>query len=200
MSKNTLAEQIQFAKQSMVALADLSPYDNNAREHSESQIEMLANAILRFGWTNPLVVCSATNRIAAGHGRYLAAQRLGLKEVPVVAVDNLTDEDFRALSLADNKLALNAQWNYSKLEDELRSLSLDTAELAGFVEDEYMAILGLNENDQDSEEGDPESEGQAANVQSLVLVFSNEQYERVSEKLSEINESPEIALCQLLGL
>lgn len=113
-----------FGNYKIVKLSDLVPYDRNARTHSPEQVAQIARSITEFGFTNPLLVDEQL-RIIAGHGRSMAAQSLGMEEVPVVEVAGLTDAQRRALVLADNKLALNAGWNVDLLTSELASLKLD---------------------------------------------------------------------------
>ena len=91
-------------------VASLVPYARNARTHSPRQVEQLADSIREFGWTVPIVVDEQSN-IIAGHGRVLAAQRLGLAEVPVVVARGWSEVQRRAYLLADNKLPLGADWD-----------------------------------------------------------------------------------------
>src|SRR4051812_39055427 len=90
--------------------ASLKPYARNARRHSKKQIQQIADSIERFGFNNP-VLTSDDGEIVAGHGRVAAAQKLGLKQIPVLALSHLSPEERRAYILADNKLALNAEWD-----------------------------------------------------------------------------------------
>lgn len=101
-------------------LADIRPYDNNPRENTDA-VEKVAESIKQFGFQQPIVVDKA-GVIIAGHTRYLAAQNLGLKEVPVVVAD-LSEEKARAYRLADNRVAEYSYWDYDKLEQELNALS-----------------------------------------------------------------------------
>ena len=88
-------------------LARLIPYARNARTHSDAQIAQIAGSIEAFNFNNPVLVDTAGG-IIAGHGRVLAARKLGLSEVPVIVLGHLTENQKRAFMLADNKLALNA--------------------------------------------------------------------------------------------
>lgn len=120
----------------------LQPYAKNARTHSDEQVDQIAASIREFGFTNPILVDSADG-IIAGHGRLMAAKRLGLEQVPVIALDHLTDAQRRAYILADNKLALNAGWDDAMLAEELRALEADgfDMDLIGFSEDELEALM-----------------------------------------------------------
>lgn len=103
----------------------LAPYVRNARTHSDEQVAQLAASIQAFGWTNPILV-DESGGIVAGHGRLRAAQSLGMVDVPTICLPGLTEAQRRALVLADNKLALNAGWDFGLLRDELAEL--DTGE------------------------------------------------------------------------
>jgi DNA modification methylase len=136
-----------------VAISALSPYAGNARTHSPEQIEQLAAAIRAFGWTNPILADEAGN-VIAGHGRLLAAGQLGLAEVPVIRLVGLDDSQRRALSLADNKLALNAGWDEQLLVAELSALG-PLQGLVGFSEDELLRLLGGHDGLTDPDEAPP---------------------------------------------
>jgi hypothetical protein len=97
------------------------PYARNARVHSAEQIGQLAASICKWGWTMP-VLADEAGMIIAGHGRVLAAQKLGMAEVPVMVAAGWSEEQKRAYVLADNKLALNAGWDPELLRAELTSL------------------------------------------------------------------------------
>jgi DNA modification methylase len=126
----------------MRRLLDLIPYARNSRTHSETQVAQIAASIKEFGWTNPILI-GADNVIIAGHARLLAAQKLSMKEVPVIVLANLTPGQRKALVLADNKLALNAGWDEDLLRLELAELeSVDfDLELTGFNSIELDALL-----------------------------------------------------------
>ena len=105
-----------------VKIDKLNPYKNNARTHSEKQIEKIANSIQEFGFINPVLIDSDYG-IIAGHGRVKGAEKLGMDEVPCLFIEDLTDEQKRAYILADNKLALDAGWDYNLLKIELEELN-----------------------------------------------------------------------------
>lgn len=123
-------------------IGDLRPYAGNARTHSKKQIRQIASSIERFGFTNPVLV-SDEGEIIAGHGRVMAAQLLGMTEVPTLALSHLSAAERRAYVLADNKLALNAGWDSDILAIELQGLiDLDfDLELTGFGLAEIDIIL-----------------------------------------------------------
>lgn len=128
----------------------LIPYARNARTHSDAQVTQIAGSIAEFGFVNPILIGEG-GIIIAGHGRLLAAQRLGMKEVPVIMLAHLTETQRRALVIADNRIALNAGWDEEMLKLELADLDgLDfNLDLLGFGDDELDAML----HDPDSVEG-----------------------------------------------
>lgn len=135
----------------------LQPYAKNARTHSDDQVDQIAASMREFGFTNPILVDSADG-IIAGHGRLMAAKRLGLATVPVIVLDHLTDAQRRAYILADNKLALNAGWDNDLLAQELEQLHAEgfDLELTGFTDDELADLIADNDNIEQVPEGDPE--------------------------------------------
>jgi site-specific DNA-methyltransferase (adenine-specific) len=123
-------------------LADLIPYINNSRKHSDDQVSQIAASIKEFGWTNPILV-DGDNGIIAGHGRIMAAKKLGMTEVPVIELAHLSKEQRKALIIADNKLALNSDWDTNLLSIELadlQELGFDL-NLTGFNADELANLL-----------------------------------------------------------
>lgn len=111
----------------------LIPYVNNARTHSQVQINQISASIKEFGFINPVII-DGDNGIIAGHGRVMAAKKLGMAEVPCVQASHLTEAQKKAYILADNKIALNAGWDDELLRLEIQSLDdLDfDLELTGF--------------------------------------------------------------------
>lgn len=128
-------------------VADLIPYARNSRTHNEEQIAQIMASIKEFGFTNPILI-GGDNVIIAGHGRLLAAQRLGLTEVPVICLPNLTETQRKALVIADNKIALNAGWDEEMLALEMAELSKTDfdLDLLGFNPDELAEIQHLGED------------------------------------------------------
>ena len=123
-------------------IAGLVPYARNARTHSPEQVDQIAASIKEWGWTNPVLV-DEEGGIIAGHGRILAAQKLGMAEVPVMVATGWTDAQKRAYVLADNKLTLNAGWDNDLLALELadlKALDFDT-DLIGFSAEEIAALM-----------------------------------------------------------
>lgn len=151
MNKNTEINDVcdifrEYKVQSIDILLD---YEQNARDHSQAQIEEIVKSIKEFGYTSPILV-DENNRIIAGHCRVEAARRVGLKNISTIIIDDLSDVQKAALVIADNKMALNSSWNYEKLSNQISFLKENQFDLSltGFsVEeiDEFMpdSILSL---------------------------------------------------------
>ena len=125
---------------------DLIPYARNSRTHSDAQVAQIAASVREFGWTNPVLV-DGENGIIAGHGRVLAARKLGMDEVPCIELAGLSDTQRRAYIIADNKLALNAGWDDELLAIELGELNAADFDMAliGFDAGELSVAMGLDE-------------------------------------------------------
>lgn len=116
-------------------IKDLKPYKKNAKKHTKEQVEWIANSIKEFGFTQPVIV-DKNNEVVAGHGRILGAKKAGLKSVPTVCLEELTEEQIKAYRLVDNKLN-ESEWDYSLLDEELENLTEDIdMDLFGFEMDE----------------------------------------------------------------
>lgn len=133
----------------------LIPYARNSRTHNDEQVVQIVASIKEFGFTNPILV-GADDVIIAGHGRLLAAQRMGLKEVPVVRLPHLTEIQRRALVIADNKIALNAGWDEEMLALEMKELEdMDfNLDILGFSEDELKELEAFGEPEQEGKTED----------------------------------------------
>ena len=115
-------------------IKELKPYKKNAKKHSKEQVEQIANSIKEFGFTQPVII-DKHNSVVAGHGRILGAKKAGLKQVPTVCLEELTEEQIKAYRLVDNKLN-ESEWDYSLLDEELENLTEDIdMDLFGFDED-----------------------------------------------------------------
>lgn len=123
-------------------IGSLIPYAANSRTHSDAQIAQIAASIKEFGWTNPILI-DGDDTIIAGHGRLLAARKLGFDDVPVIVLDHLTKAQQRALVIADNQLALNAGWDTEMLKSEIEGLNLDgfDLDLLGFSDEEMKSFF-----------------------------------------------------------
>ena len=124
-------------------VTELIPYVNNSRTHSDEQVAQIAASIKEFGWTNPILI-DGENGIIAGHGRLLAARKLEMTDVPTIELKDLSESQKKAYIIADNKLALNADWDKDLLRIEIEELVADDYELSklGFNQEELDALLG----------------------------------------------------------
>jgi len=128
------------------AVAELIPYARNARTHSDAQVAQIAASVVEWGWTTPVLVDEAGG-IIAGHGRVLAARKLGLADVPVMVASGWSEAQKKAYVLADNQLALNAGWDMDLLKVEVGDLDAEgfNLDLIGF-DDKLLADLLADSN------------------------------------------------------
>jgi DNA modification methylase len=135
----------------------LIPHARNARTHSEAQVAQIAGSIAEFGFVNPVLV-GDDGVIVAGHGRVLAARKLGLTEAPVIVLAHLSPTQRRALMIADNQIAINAGWNEEMLAAELAALREEDVDLnlLGFDEDELDRLLSGEDEEAAEEDEAPE--------------------------------------------
>lgn len=143
-----------------IPTADLIPYARNSRTHSDAQVAKIASSIREFGFINP-VVTDGKNGIVAGHGRVLAASKLGLREVPCVEASHLTEAQKRAYVIADNRMALDAGWDIDLLKIELKDLDAEKFDLTltGFEIGELTTLFdepNMAEPDSSAKEIDPD--------------------------------------------
>jgi DNA modification methylase len=126
----------------LLLVSSLIPYARNSRTHSDEQVTQIAASIREFGFTNPVLIDS-NGTIIAGHGRVMAAKKVGLTEVPCLRLQHLSPSQIRAYVIADNKLALNAGWDDEMLKAELLTLQEEgfNTDLTGFSDDELNALL-----------------------------------------------------------
>jgi DNA modification methylase len=145
MSMQAVAKHIE-----LLLIDKLIPWARNPRTHSDVQVAQIAASIAEFGFNNPILVDTKAG-IIAGHGRLLAARKLGLKEVPVIVLDHLSETQKRAYVIADNQLALNAGWDEGLLRIELAALQAEdfNIDIIGFEDEELMRLLAA----QDAAEG-----------------------------------------------
>ena len=164
--------------------AHLVPYARNSRTHSESQVAQIAGSIKEFGFTNPVLI-DDFNTIIAGHGRVLAAQLLGLEEIPTIVLENLTETQRKAYVIADNKIALNAGWDEEMLKLELQDLSEAKYDfkLLGFSEAEFEIY---SKQPDEPEETDIPTED--SNVRQIIVNYPLEEYAEIIEKMSNYAE------------
>lgn len=129
-----------------VAVEALIPYAKNSRTHDDAQVAQIAASIKEFGWTNPILV-DGDKGIIAGHGRLMAARKLGMTKVPVIELKDMTEAQKKAYVIADNKLAMNAGWDNEFLTLELKDLEEEGFDLSltGFDDKELDALLNVIE-------------------------------------------------------
>jgi hypothetical protein len=151
---------------SLVALGDrielwpiekLRPYERSPRTHSEAQVDQIAASMVEFGWTNPILI-NEQGGILAGHGRLLAARKLGLAEVPVIRFEHLSEPQKRAYVLADNQIALQAGWDDALLAEEVAWLWDERfdLDLIGLDATELERLLAIADGEAGSDEGEDE--------------------------------------------
>jgi len=148
----------------LVSVASLKPYANNPRTHSKKQIRQIADSIEEFGFTNP-VLTDGSGNIIAGHGRIEAARLLGMTDIPVLKLENMSEAQKRAYIIADNKLAENAGWDTELLVIELQGLldlNIDfDIELTGFETGEIDVLLASETAAESETVPLPETDGPA---------------------------------------
>ena len=164
---------------------DLIPYVNNTRTHSEEQINQIASSIKEFGFTNPVLI-DKNDGLIAGHGRVMGAKKLGLKEVPTITLDNLTEAQKKCYIIADNKIALNSGWDEDLLKLELMELDemgFDYSEL-GFDFEFDIEEISDEEFEPNIKTGDREP------IRNMTFTVSDEQHELIEEVLKLAKEYP----------
>ena len=163
---------------------EIMPYEDNARKHDVWDIEAIANSIKEFGFDDPIGIWGDENEIVEGHGRLLAAKKLGMKEVPVIRLDHLNEEQRRAYALAHNKTAELSDWDTQLLAGELNAIVNIDMELFGFD-------LGVDEDikKKEAEKGEvPFTEVLGEEHNYIVLYFDNEVDWLQAESLFDIQE------------
>ncbi len=164
-------------------VTNLVPYARNSRTHSDEQVAQIAASINEWGFTNPILV-DPDGEIIAGHGRLLAAQRLGIDEVPTMTAVGWTEAQKRAYVIADNKLALNSDWDMELLRIELDDLSdLNfSMDLVGFSPDD----LEMLNFDSDAEAEMPDlKDGDREPFQQMTFTMHDDQIEQVKEAMEK---------------
>ena len=157
---------------------ELIPYVNNARTHSDEQITQIAASIKEFGFASPILT-DGENGIIAGHGRLMAAKKMGMEEVPTIELSHLTKTQKKAYILADNRLALNSGWDNDLLALELGELSDDgfDLDLLGFDANE----LGIDGFEADEVEMPELRSGDREPFQQMTFMLHDEQVEQIKQ-------------------
>lgn len=125
-------------------LKDLKPYKNNPRKN-DNAVDDVANSIKEFGFKVPIII-DKDNEIVAGHTRYKAAKKLGLKDVPCIVADDLTEEQIKAFRLVDNKVSEKAEWDFGLLNLELQDVGEIDMSLFGFTDIDDL-VLDVDDED-----------------------------------------------------
>lgn len=149
-------------------IKELKPYKKNAKKHTKEQVEKIANSIKEFGFTQPVII-DKNNSVVAGHGRILGAKKAGLKQVPTVCLEELTEEQIKAYRLVDNKLN-ESEWDYNLLDEELENLE----------EDINMDLFGFDLAEEIEQEEVEKVEFEKRKIYKLIVEFENK---KASEKL-----------------
>jgi ParB-like chromosome segregation protein Spo0J len=172
---------------------DLIPYANNSRTHSDTQVLQIASSIKEFGFLNPVLI-DKDNGIIAGHGRVMAAKKLGLDTVPTLLVDHLTEAQKKAYVIADNQLALNSGWDFDLLKVEIEGLQevdFDT-QLLGF-DDSFLDKV-LDDMDFQDESDPKEASPEDDEIGIYVFVKSETEQQNISEEMEKRGYK-----CKLIG-
>ena len=156
-----------------ISIKDLVPYDRNTKKHDKTQINNVAESIKQYGFVQPIVI-DKDNVFVIGHCRLLAAKQLKMKEVPCVCVDDLTEEQVKALRIVDNK-SNESEWDLDILPDELAELDLSSFD--------FDFGVSLDEDDTETKEREEISLNESVSV--VVECSDDEEAEAIFEKLSE---------------
>lgn len=160
-----------------INIDDLKPYENNAKIHTEEQIEQIKNSIISFGNNDPIGI-SKDNVIIEGHGRYIALKELGHKEVYCIRLDHLTDEERKAYALAHNKLTMNTSWDFDLLNAELENLDelIDMSQFGFYdADDNYLDNLFDEEEKQKGNKEEEEEEKSKKSEHLAIVRFDTEE-------------------------
>lgn len=177
-------------------LDELTPFENNAKIHTDKDVDVIANSIKEFGMNDPVGIWGDKNIIVEGHGRLLALKKLGYEKVPCIRLDHLTDEQRRMYTLTHNKSAELSEWDFEKLEQEMKQLEFELSNF-GFDEKELQIEFDKNketeEDDFDIEENIPEEatckKGQLWKLGNHYLMCGDSTNKEDVEKLMQGNKA-----------
>lgn len=157
-----------------IGISEIKVYEKNPRRNQDA-VEYVANSISEFGFKVPIVI-DRNNVIVCGHTRYLAAERIGLKTIPCIKADDLTDEQIKAFRLADNKTAEMSEWDYSLLEEELAGLAeleFDMSSFGFFIaDDDYLENM-FDEQEEETSQSDDNEDDVEEECYSVTVTFDN---------------------------
>lgn len=161
-----------------IQVKDITPYKNNAKIHTDEQIKQIKNSIKEFGMNDPIAVWGKDNTIIEGHGRLIACKELGIKEVPIIRLDGLTDEQRKAYTLAHNKLTMNTDFDVDLLAEELDNIcNIDMRDFGFDLLSDDLEQLDLNDLD---------AEVNKTNVIITINCKNINVYENIKEKLDNL--------------
>ena len=159
----------------MKSLGEITPYEKNAKKHDETQINNVAESIRQYGFVQPIVI-DKDGVIVIGHCRALAAKKLGLKEVPCVCVEDLTEEQVKALRIVDNK-SNESPWDFDILPDELADLDLR----------DFDFDFGIDDEEEDFDENDLERDDEKDGSVLIQITFRNlQEYKNAENAIKDI--------------
>lgn len=156
-----------------IAVKDLIPYEKNTKKHDDVQINNVAESIKQYGFVQPIVI-DKNNVVVIGHCRLLAAKKLKMAEVPCVSVDDLTEEQVKALRIVDNK-SNESPWDFDFLADELAEINLDA----------FNFDFDVSFDDDDTETKEREEIALNESISIVIECADDEEAETIFEKLSE---------------
>ena len=168
-------------------VADLIPYINNSRIHSEDQVLQICSSIKEFGFTNPVLI-DEENGVIAGHGRIMAAKKLGMDKVPCIILAGLSEAQKKAYVITDNQLSLTSSWNMETLALEVEALQAEDFDLniLGFSDEEMNNLVISFDAD---EVPPPElASGEKDTLRQCTFTLTDEQYETVMAAIAKAKE------------
>lgn len=167
-----------------IAVDELVPYENNAKQHTNEQLDAIEASIREFSFRAPVIVwhnAEGRPEIVAGHARVAAAKKLGMRKVPCVACDDLTDAQRKAYTLADNQATMMTGWDFAKLDEELEGLSLEF-DMGDFGFDAGVSFNAIDDLISDSLATLPSGESDTFNI---TFTFPSEHRERIERYVKE---------------
>ena len=179
-------------KVELYPIDSIKPYENNAKIHTEEQIQQIKNSISEFGMNDPIAIWGKDNIIVEGHGRLEACKQLGMEQVPIIRLDGLTDEQRRAYTLIHNQTTMNTDFDYNILTAELAEITDIEMQELGFDE------IDINEEDfgVDFELNDSET----PKTRTITLTLSETQYAIAIQSIDLVKEEVSTdGICNING-
>ena len=158
-----------------ISVKDLIPYERNTKKHDKTQINNVAESIKQYGFVQPIVI-DKDNVVVIGHCRLLAAKQLKMKEVPCVCVEDLTEEQVKALRIVDNK-SNESPWDFDILPDELADIDLSN----------FSFDFGIDDDEEDFDENDLERDDEKYGGVLIQITFRNiQEYKNAENAIKDI--------------